>query len=44
MIATDIFGEPFTFNKPDPWVRGLLAAEPGLHSRMAAFFQPYRRL
>lgn len=41
--ASDIFGEPISYNQPDPHVRGLLAAEPGLHSRLAEFFQQFRR-
>lgn len=41
--ATDIFGEPIPYNQPDPTVRGLLAAEPGLHGRLAEFFQQFRR-
>lgn len=43
LLATDIFGEPILFNQPDPYVRGFLAAEPGLHSRLATFFQQFRR-
>lgn len=43
MCGTDIFGEPIVFNKPEPWVRGLLAAEPGLHDRLARFFRQLRR-
>jgi myo-inositol-1(or 4)-monophosphatase len=43
LLATDIFGEPIRFNQPDPYVRGFLAAEPGLHSRLATFFQQFRR-
>jgi len=41
--ASDIFGEPMPFNCPDPYVRGLLVAEPGLHNRLATFFQQFRR-
>lgn len=41
--ATDIFGEQIPYNQPDPTVRGLLAAEPGLHGRLAEFFQQFRR-
>lgn len=40
--ATDILGEPHLFNKPDPGVRGLLVAEPGLHASLATFFQRLR--
>src|SRR5690606_16050358 len=39
--ASDIFGEPIPYNQPNPQVRGLLAAEPGLHSRLAEFFQQF---
>jgi len=41
--ASDIFGEPMPFNRPEPYVRGLLVAEPGLHDRLALFFQQFRR-
>ncbi|MEO8539242.1 MAG: 3'(2'),5'-bisphosphate nucleotidase CysQ [bacterium] len=41
--ATDIFGEHMPFNQPEPYVRGLLIAEPGLHARLATFFQQFRR-
>ena len=43
LLATDIFGEPLNFNQPEPYVRGFLAAEPGLHGRLARFFQQFRR-
>jgi myo-inositol-1(or 4)-monophosphatase len=41
--ATGIFGDDMPFNQPEPYVRGLLVAEPGLHSRLAEFFQQFRR-
>lgn len=41
--ATDIFGDPMPFNQAEPYVRGLLVAEPGLHGRLATFFQQFRR-
>jgi myo-inositol-1(or 4)-monophosphatase len=41
--ATGIFGDEMPFNQPEPYVRGLLVAEPGLHSRLATFFQRFRR-
>lgn len=41
--ATGIFGDHMPFNQPDPYVRGLLVAEPGLHRRLAEFFQQFRR-
>lgn len=37
--VSDVLGEPLRFNKPDPHVRGLLVAEPGLHGRLATHFQ-----
>ena len=37
--ATDVLGGPLRFNKPDPHIRGLLVAEPGLHARLATHFQ-----
>ena len=33
--VTDVLGEPLTFNKPSPHIRGLLVAEPSLHARIA---------
>jgi len=41
--ATGIFGDEMPFNQPSPYVRGLLVAEPGLHTRFAQFFQQFRR-
>ena len=41
--ASDIFGDHMPFNQPDPYVRGFLVAEPGLHARLARFFQQFRR-
>lgn len=41
--VTGVLGDPLSFNQPEPLVRGLLAAEPGLHSQLEAFFQQYRR-
>jgi myo-inositol-1(or 4)-monophosphatase len=32
--VTDVLGEPLTFNKPSPHIRGLLVAEPRLHQRI----------
>lgn len=32
--VTDILGEPLPFNQPDPMVKGLLVAAPGLHQRI----------
>ncbi len=43
LVATDIFGEPMPFNQPEPYVRGFLVAEPGLHARLARHFQQFRR-
>lgn len=41
--ASDIFGDPMPFNQEDPYVKGFLVAEPGLHGRLATFFQQFRR-
>jgi myo-inositol-1(or 4)-monophosphatase len=41
--ATGIFGDEMPFNQPEPYVRGLLVAEPGLHSRLVTFFDQFRR-
>lgn len=41
--ATGILGDDMPFNQPEPYVRGLLVAEPGLHGRFADFFQQFRR-
>lgn len=41
--ASDIFGERMLFNQPEPYVRGLLVAEPGLHARLAGWFSQFRR-
>lgn len=40
---TDILGDDLQFNKTDPYIRGLIAAEPGLHHQLDRFFVPYRR-
>jgi myo-inositol-1(or 4)-monophosphatase len=32
--VTDILGDPLPFNQPEPTVKGLLVAAPGLHRRM----------
>jgi myo-inositol-1(or 4)-monophosphatase len=39
--ATDIFGQPMPFNQRDPHVRGLLAARPTLHRRLAEHLGRY---
>lgn len=41
--VTGVLGDPLAFNQPEPHVRGLLAAEPGLHGRLGAFLQQFRR-
>lgn len=41
--ATDILGQPIPFNQPDPAVRGLLVAEPGLHRRISDHLRQYIR-
>ncbi len=41
--VTGMLGEPLRFNQPRPVVRGLLAAEPGLHRRLTQFFTQFVR-
>lgn len=41
MRVTGVLGDALRYNKPDPHVRGLLAAEPGVHEHLVRFFQPY---
>ncbi|PFG74914.1 3'(2'),5'-bisphosphate nucleotidase [Tepidiforma thermophila] len=41
--VTGVLGDPLTFNQPRPVVRGLLAAEPGLHARLTRFFAQFVR-
>jgi len=41
--VTGVLGDPLTFNQPRPIVRGLLAAEPGLHARLTRFFAQFVR-
>ncbi len=36
--VTDALGAPLRFNQPDPYVRGLLVAEPGLHQRIRRYW------
>ncbi len=36
--VTDALGSPLVFNQPDPYIRGLLAAEPGLHRRIRTYW------
>jgi len=36
--VTDALGSPLQFNQPDPYVRGLLTAEPGLHRRIRTYW------
>jgi myo-inositol-1(or 4)-monophosphatase len=40
---TDVLGEHMSFNKPDPYIRGLLVAEPGLHAHISKSFERLRR-
>lgn len=40
--VTDLLGQAMPFNQEDPFVRGLLVAEPGLHEHISRFFDPYR--
>ena len=41
--VTGVLGEPLTFNQPEPYIRGLLVAEPGLHEHVSRFFDQFRR-
>jgi myo-inositol-1(or 4)-monophosphatase len=41
--VTGVLGDLLEFNQPEPYIRGLLAAEPGLHGRLEAHFQQFRR-
>ena len=43
LAVTDVLGAPLAFNQPRPIVRGLLAAEPGLHARILAHFRRLAR-
>ena len=43
LTVTDALGEPLAFNQPRPLVRGLLAAEAGLHARILAHFHRFMR-
>ena len=43
LTVTDALGEPLAFNQPRPLVRGLLAAEAGLHARILAHFRRFMR-
>ena len=43
LIATDVLGEPITFNKPDPDVRGLLVARKPLHGEISDHFSRIMR-
>ncbi len=40
--VTGVLGEPLTFNQPEPYIRGLLVAEPGLHEHVSRFFDQFR--
>lgn len=40
--VTGVLGEPLAFNQPDPNIRGLLVAEPGLHEHISRFFDQFR--
>jgi myo-inositol-1(or 4)-monophosphatase len=37
--VTDVLGAPLRFNQPEPNVRGLLVAAPGLHEHMATYLR-----
>jgi myo-inositol-1(or 4)-monophosphatase len=40
--VTDVLGAPLRFNQPEPHVRGLLVAEPGVHERFTRFYSRSR--
>jgi len=40
--VTDVLGAPIPFNQPEPFVRGLLMAEPGLHEHFSRSFAQLR--
>ncbi|MEP6872533.1 MAG: inositol monophosphatase family protein [Anaerolineaceae bacterium] len=40
--VTGVLGEPLAFNQPDPYIRGLLVAEPALHEHISRFFDQFR--
>lgn len=42
MRVTGVLGEPLRFNQPDPYIRGLLVAETGLHEHISRFFDQFR--
>ncbi len=43
LTVTDALGEAIVFNQPQPLVRGLLAAETGLHAHIHAWFERVAR-
>ena len=43
LAVTDVLGDPIAFNQPRPLVRGLLAAEAGLHARILDYFRRIAR-
>jgi myo-inositol-1(or 4)-monophosphatase len=42
--CTGVLGDPLTFNQPEPWVRGLLVAQPALHRYISDHFARLRRV
>lgn len=40
--VTDMLGAPIRFNQPEPWVRGVLAAKPALHTKLRAHLATLR--
>lgn len=40
--VTGVLGEPLSFNQPEPYIRGLLVAEAGLHEHISRFFDQFR--
>jgi myo-inositol-1(or 4)-monophosphatase len=41
--CTGVLGDRLVFNQPEPWVRGLLVAKPGLHRYLSEHFERIRR-
>ncbi len=40
--VTGVLGEPLRFNQPEPYIRGLLVAQAGLHEHISRFFDQFR--
>ena len=42
ITVTDVLGRPLRFNRPEPYVAGLIAAKPALHAHLAGSLRRYR--